>query len=100
MRVRNNEHVLRRQSDYLDALDAHCSRLEITNGRFQEKERSCRSCGASWMGYEEKETDVSTAVTLVEYGVTDRFDMALLITADSDICPAVPPCDVFGHSHA
>lgn len=52
------------------------------------------------MGYEEKETDVSTAVTLVEYGVTDRFDMALLITADSDICPAVPPCDVFGHSHA
>lgn len=41
------------------------------------------------MSYEEKETDVSIAVQLVEDGVQSVFDTALLISADSDLCPAV-----------
>ncbi len=41
------------------------------------------------MSYEEKETDVSIAVQLVEDGVQGVFDAALLISADSDLCPAV-----------
>jgi uncharacterized LabA/DUF88 family protein len=41
------------------------------------------------VSYEEKETDVSIAVQLVEDGVSNVFDTALLISADSDLCPAV-----------
>ena len=88
-RVRGDAGSQRRQSDYLDALDSHCSRLSVIDGRFQEKRRQCRQCGSSWKVYEEKETDVHIAVSLVEGGITDRYDTALLISADSDLCPAV-----------
>lgn len=39
--------------------------------------------------FEEKETDVNIAVALLSDAVRDRFDTALLISADSDLCPAV-----------
>jgi uncharacterized LabA/DUF88 family protein len=88
-RVRNNQDSLQRQSDYLDALAAHCDKLEIVSGRFQEKRRSCATCNATWVGYEEKETDVSIAAALLEHGVNDDFDVAMLVSGDSDLCPAV-----------
>jgi uncharacterized LabA/DUF88 family protein len=73
---------------YHRALTAHSS-VELTLGRFQEKTGRCFSCGAGWRAYEEKETDVSIAVSLVADAVVDCFDVALLITADSDLCPAI-----------
>lgn len=88
-RVRGDADSQRRQSDYLDALVGHCSRLTVVDGRFQKKRRQCHQCGSSWKVYEEKETDVHIAVSLVEHGVNDRYDTALLISADSDLCPAV-----------
>jgi uncharacterized LabA/DUF88 family protein len=88
-RVRNDPQAEQRQSDYLDALSAHCAHLEVVNGRFQEKERRCRTCRSSWKVYEEKETDVSIAVALLEHGVRNDFDTALILSADSDLCPAV-----------
>ncbi|EOD69649.1 NYN domain-containing protein [Amycolatopsis vancoresmycina] len=88
-RVRNDAGSLQRQSTYLDALGAHCANLEIIDGRFQEKVRGCRQCGSTWTGYEEKETDVSIAIALLEHGVTDDFDTAVIISGDSDLCPAV-----------
>jgi uncharacterized LabA/DUF88 family protein len=39
--------------------------------------------------YEEKETDVSLAVTLVGDGARGLYDVALLISADSDMVPAI-----------
>jgi hypothetical protein len=56
-RVRNDPEGQRRQSDYLDALASYSSRVTIVDGRFQEKPRHCRDCGAAWTVYEEKETD-------------------------------------------
>jgi hypothetical protein len=40
------------------------------------------SCGSQWVSYKE-ETDVSIAVQLVEDGVRNVFDTALLVSADS-----------------
>jgi uncharacterized LabA/DUF88 family protein len=88
-RVRNQPEAEQRQTAYLDALAAHCPLVNIVQGRFQEKTHECWSCGSRWVSYEEKETDVSIAVQLVEDGVSDVFDTALLISADSDLCPAV-----------
>lgn len=88
-RVRNQPESEQRQTAYLEALAAHCPLVNIVHGRFQKKTHKCRSCGSPQVSYQEKETDVSIAVQLVEDGVRDVFDTALLISADSDLCPAV-----------
>ncbi len=64
-------------------------RLTITQGRYQTKLKTCRSCGASWTEREEKETDVSIAVNLVADAAQGLMESAMLLTADSDLIPAV-----------
>lgn len=88
-RVRGDAGGEQRQSDYLDALQAHGPLVRVEDGRFQEKSRRCRDCGNVWTVFEEKETDVNIAVALLADAVRDQFDTALLISADSDLCPAV-----------
>jgi uncharacterized LabA/DUF88 family protein len=88
-RVRNDLASEQRQDMYLQALAVRSTRLDIVEGRFQLKRIQCRICGASRVGYEEKETDVSIAVSLVEDAATDRYDTAILVSGDSDLCPAV-----------
>ena len=88
-RVRNRPESKQRQTAYLEALAAHCPLVTIVQGCFQEKTHECWSCGSQWVSYEEKETDVSIAVQLVEDGARNIFDTALLISTDSDLCPAV-----------
>src|SRR5256884_9580640 len=65
-RVRGLTDGRHRQDTYLQALAARATCLQIVEGRFQQKTQRCRSCGTSRITYEEKETDVSVAVTLVE----------------------------------
>ena len=77
----------RRHLDYIDAL--RMAGVEIILSQFKEKRRVCRSCGHQWTSHEEKETDVSIGVELVDRAHTDEFDRALLISADSDLSPAV-----------
>jgi uncharacterized LabA/DUF88 family protein len=88
-RIRGQPESRRRQSDYLDALAVHSPLVTVVDGRFQAKTHGCRSCGDTWVAYEEKETDVSIAIALLEDSILDRYDMALLVSADSDLCPAV-----------
>lgn len=88
-RVRDQDASRRRQLAYLEALKAHCALVETHEGRFQRKTCTCFVCRARWTTYEEKETDVSLAVALVEDAALDRFDVALIISADSDLCPAI-----------
>lgn len=87
--VRNDPPALQRQSQYLGALANQSSRLEIIMGRLQEKSVACRGCRSRWRTYEEKETDVSIAVALVEDTAGGRVDTALVLSTDSDLCPAV-----------
>jgi uncharacterized LabA/DUF88 family protein len=88
-RVRNDPPAEQRQQTYLNALAAHSSMLDIRQGRFQQKSKTCHSCRSSWYEYEEKETDVSLSVSLLEDGVNKLFDTALIISADSDMSPAI-----------
>lgn len=88
-RVRNDPPAEQRQQTYLNALAAHSSLLEIRQGRFQQKTKRCYSCRSSWNEYEEKESDVSLAVSLIEDGVMGLYDTALIVSADSDMSPAI-----------
>ena len=78
-----------RQATYLDALANHSAKVRLVEGRFQEKPQGCLSCGARWITYEEKETDVNIAVSLVADSAAAASDIALIVSADSDLCPAI-----------
>lgn len=88
--VLNQPEAASRQQEYLNALSArHGSRIRIVQGRYQRKPKACRVCGATWFEHEEKETDVNIAVSLVSDAAGGAMDAALLVSADSDLGPAV-----------
>lgn len=84
----NNHADMQRQADYLDAL-ATSPLLTIQFGHYLPKGRQCRRCGNTWTDYEEKMTDVNIAVQLLADAFDNRFDTALLISADSDLTTPV-----------
>jgi hypothetical protein len=90
--VRNDAAALARQRTYLDALSVQSGgggSVEVVLGRYQSKTVSCRQCGNTWPSYEEKETDVNIAVSIVADAAAGASDLALIISADSDLCPAI-----------
>jgi uncharacterized LabA/DUF88 family protein len=76
-----------RHKEYVKALEAR--KVVCTMGHFKEKDRECFDCHATWVGHEEKETDVSIGVTLLNDAYKNRFERAYLVTRDSDLMPAV-----------
>jgi uncharacterized LabA/DUF88 family protein len=58
-------------------------------GQFKNKDRRCISCGAKWIGHEEKETDVNIALYLLNGAYHDSYDRAYIVSRDSDLKPAV-----------
>ncbi len=84
--VRDNPQKVERQATYLDALRAR-GKLEIDLGLFQTKTMACRSCGNEWRTHDEKRTDVNLAVRVLNDAHDDRFDTALIVSADSDLVP-------------
>jgi uncharacterized LabA/DUF88 family protein len=73
---------------YLDAL-AEVGGITVTFGRYREKQVTCRHCETTWRTSEEKETDVHIAVALLAGVARDAFDTAMVVSADSDLCPAI-----------
>lgn len=86
--VRNDPPAQANQAIYLNALRA-TGGVQIVKGRFESKQRTCLKCGHSHTVYEEKETDVSLATALVEDAANDVYDRAIIVSADSDLGPAV-----------
>jgi uncharacterized LabA/DUF88 family protein len=76
-----------RQALFLDALAT--TNLRIIEGQFLDKGGKCFTCGATWPRFEEKMTDVNIATELLTDCFTDRFDTALVISADSDLVPPI-----------
>jgi hypothetical protein len=58
-------------------------------GRFKDKPRECNHCHTRWTSHEEKETDVNIAIHLIKDAFEKQFDRAIVISADSDLVPAV-----------
>lgn len=76
-----------RQKAYIKAL-ANSSVVTIL-GQFKEKDRSCRSCQATWKGHEEKETDVNIALCLLNEAYKNTYDVAYVVSRDSDLAPPI-----------
>jgi NYN domain len=76
-----------RHRQYVRALE--CAGVLPIMGRFKDKPRQCHACKARWISHEEKETDVNIAIHLVRDAILNQFDRAIVISADSDLVPAV-----------
>jgi uncharacterized LabA/DUF88 family protein len=75
---------VKRQSTYLDALQT-LGDFSILYGRYQLNPFTGRNCGHVHTIPNEKMTNVNIAVELMQDAFHDRFDTALLISADSDL---------------
>jgi uncharacterized LabA/DUF88 family protein len=63
--------------------------VKTVMGHFKEKDKSCPKCRHRWKGHEEKETDVNIALSLLDDAYQDIYDIALIISQDSDLFPAI-----------
>ena len=76
--------------NYAKALNM--SGVSLIGGKFKRKNAKCEvatGCGQAFYKHEEKESDVNLAVSLVANACIDNFDIAIVITADSDLCPPI-----------
>ncbi len=74
----------RRQAIYIETLET-LSDFRIQYGHYQSNPQRCRECGTKTMVPSEKMTDVNIAVEMLTDAYQDLFDVALLISADSDL---------------
>jgi uncharacterized LabA/DUF88 family protein len=74
----------RRQSVFLEALDT-LPDFSIYYGHYLADTVVCRQCGHTYTTHHEKMTDVNIATELLSDAFADRFDVALLVSADSDL---------------
>lgn len=79
--------VVQRHQDYVSALQA--TGVKVTLGNFKRKQARCLQCKAAWYRHEEKETDVNIAVAIVGDAYENVFDVAYVLSADTDLAPAM-----------
>ena len=77
-----------RQMGFLDALNT-LQDFSIYYGHFLSDTIVCHQCGHTYTTNHEKMTDVNISVELMKDAFEDRFDVAFLITADSDLVPTI-----------
>lgn len=76
-----------RHEEYVKALES--TGVDCVMGHFKKKHRHCASCKARWIAHEEKETDVSIGIHLLNDAYQGLYEKAYLVTRDSDLMPAV-----------
>jgi uncharacterized LabA/DUF88 family protein len=72
----------RRHREYITALKYY--NVAVHEGHFIFDTVNCRACSHSWAKPQEKETDVSIGLHLLDDAYRDVFDVAYLLSADSD----------------
>jgi len=75
---------VKRQGTFIEALET-LPKVKIFYGHYQSNKSICRKCGYIDMIPSEKMTDVNIAVELLSDAYEDKYDTAILISADSDL---------------
>jgi len=86
-RVNNNLEKQKRQSLYIDALEA--TGVKIIYGNYQDNKVNCIRCGHIWKSAKEKMTDVNIATSIIVDAFRNEYDMAMLISGDTDLIPPI-----------
>lgn len=81
-----------RQKRYLTALKS-LPKVEVVLGKYQERTVTCQAASCprhlEYQVGEEKKTDVNIAVRLIDDAINRRTDSMVIVSADSDLEPAV-----------
>lgn len=64
-------------------------RFQLILGKYLKKEIICYKCNNVIHTHEEKETDVRIATQIVADAYKDKYDIAIVVSADSDMIPAI-----------
>lgn len=64
-------------------------KFNLILGKYLKKEIKCRYCGGIIHSFEEKETDVRIATKILSDAYKKRCDIAIIVSADSDLIPPV-----------
>lgn len=86
-RVSNAPDKQKRQTNYIEAVES--SGVTIYYGHYQSNTITCKNCQAIWVNYNEKMTDVNIATQIMVDAYADKYDMAMLISGDSDLVPPI-----------
>ena len=78
----------RNQKVWLDALAAR-NDIECCFGHYLYKDMRCKICNDTWQQPEEKMTDVNIATQLVVDAYEGNYDMAMVVSGDSDLTPPI-----------
>lgn len=76
-----------RYREYIKALRS--AQVEVILGKFKNTNRTCNRCKRRYSSHEEKRTDVNIALNIVQDAVLDPYDRAIIVSADSDLIPAI-----------
>jgi uncharacterized LabA/DUF88 family protein len=78
-----------RHKTWLKLLQNLSHPIEIYTGRFNKETTICRNCGKEMSKWREKRTDVNIAVNLICDAFSNEFEVAYIISGDSDFVPAI-----------
>lgn len=86
-----------RQRIFLDAIRSRA--IEVELGWYSEKNpHRCRVCGDVRASFEEKGTDVNIATQMVADAYEDRYDLAIVMSADADLVAPIKAVQRIGKS--
>lgn len=84
-----------RQQSYFNALEAR-SGVRRVEGHFDRRRIPCLHCGKITEADRERATDVNLAAELLADAARDRYDVALLISRDSDYLSVIRDAQSLG----
>ena len=83
----HNQEKFSRHINYVKALKS--ANVIPVMGKFKKKFPHCKNCGRDYLSYEEKQSDINIAITLLKDAFLDKFDKAFLVTADTDLVSTI-----------
>jgi len=79
--------VTKRHKDLIKCLED--TGVDVELNRFKPKDITCPNCKKRFKKYEEKETDVSIALKLIEVFINGECDLVVIMSGDTDLSPAI-----------
>lgn len=82
-----NQGKVARHKNYIKVLKE--VNVKTILGKFKSKTQKCKNCLANYISYEEKQSDINIAITMLSDAYENKFDKAVLLTADTDFVSTI-----------
>lgn len=83
---KDDEERYRRQQSFYEQLKY---KYQVFIKKTKMKEIKCRLCGKTFLEPKEKGIDVAIATDFLLYGLVGEYDVAIIVSGDSDLAPVI-----------